>query len=192
MPSSNSSREGLTVREALDWCARSLPYIVFAYAAVLVVVRVAPSVERWFYWPALHALVIALMVVTLSNAGRRKIAAGTLRTIMRRKLNVADYGRIGVSVALIVLALWVGTGIIGFLVLVYGIVAVVFRTITPRVNLAIGLGFLVLCAILTSLKYTNFAQQSAIFALEFLAFSVVSQLVENFVQNSQEVYPQTG
>ena len=164
--------------------------------------------ERWqgfFNWPAFHAAVVALGILSLaSEKGKKFILSqsklikfgrgpklGFVKTMLKsltlfillkilwkiKTLTKKDYLKIGLILLISIYFLSKEINPINFLVLAYALVSILF-IIESRISASIALLFLISCPILLILKKEGIAETMAIYAYYFLVITVVTQIRE--------------
>ena len=159
------------------------PYFLSLYLLSLIVAYFFKPVSSFFYWPAFHLVAIMftlffLISIVFVKAVPVVIFQTPKITFHKKiidKMNRTDWLKISFIGLVLLGSLFIGIGILNFLVLFFGLVVVTFA-VDNRWSAGMALFFLLLCPVFLLFSWVSWAENSAIFAYYFLIIHLLSQL----------------
>ncbi len=159
------------------------PYFFSFYLLSLTTSYFSKSFDSFFYWPAFHLIVIVFTLFFLLSFLFIKSIPTVIFRIPKinfhkkilEKMSWADWFKVSFIALVLLGSLFIGIGILNFLVLFFGLVVVTFA-VDNRWSTAMALFFLLLCPVFLLFSWVSWAENSAIFAYYFLIIHLLSQL----------------
>jgi hypothetical protein len=186
-----------------DDVAATFPYFFGFYVISLCVSIFFPAWRDYFNWPAFHASVIFLALISLSSdtvqnfLGEMKDASGVAKgkflfkkfftaifsivvvpvwkrfLSWQKSLGKSDYYKIAAMILILGFSLFEGIYVVDFFVLIFGLISVLFG-LDMRISAGCALILLALCPFLLAFNEGVFAETAAVYAYYFLVIAVLT------------------